>query len=711
MENEYFLHRCITEFMLDTCRYTRTSDRGYLRRLSNNLCMPDFISDNAETFPSGSSAEFYIKPMLPCIGDTDIMICVNHYLAIPAGHIPPTELPDHFQRFVSVFEIIDSHQPGYVYLEPSYVLLKTDEGHVVAKINRTENAPEFLRRPIPDENTPAEVMQYPVHYFKQDIRNFSVWSTLNFLSSTAANSHGPAIQHTDSTHLPEFFNARRNFVGSYDAVSNFDTVSCIRCLLWPPQAADWPIRSRYHGVPNQTIINTVVSNGCDVVGAIHPRCKQDKWMNKHQWRLSFSRAEVTLINSWTPVQQIIYHMLRYVLKREVFSKADDEEQDLPKLSNYHIKTLMLWQCEQKPQSWWSAESSVIKLCSSLIHKLSDWVADKRCQHYFVSNCNIIDHFDDVPLKLCCDLRRLADSSVLLNWFITNYIFVCAQYCPNEVSDLFEDISSAHKLERAVHAVTDWKLSFLPKELYIEHFWHEWGTIDEMQMWQIDAAWITTRKRRLQKLDPQNRDYVIAVLSLHVAYTVTVHSLTEDHLEILRTLFHPCDNDTTASRLESGGLSCIRKAISMATLTDVRSTDALEMLHNEMSKAFLHHSLGYKQEYTYCVVHVLLAALYYKSGCHQTATGHCRQVLNQRDREQHGSRCIGSEYLPQIDESVDTVFGLVRLYQHLQRRALNSSKKLQSDNEGPLAFTTQLLARYLYSICSTAVNTKRDKVKM
>jgi len=147
MENEYLLHSCITAFMLDTCRYTRTVDRSYLRRLSNNLCMPDFFSDIAERFPSGSSAEFYIKPMLPCIGDTDIMTCLNDHLAIPAGHTPPTKLPDNFQRFVTVYKIIDSHQPGYVYLEPSYVLFRTDEGCVVTKINKTENAPEFLRTP------------------------------------------------------------------------------------------------------------------------------------------------------------------------------------------------------------------------------------------------------------------------------------------------------------------------------------------------------------------------------------------------------------------------------------------------------------------------------------------------------------------------------------------------------------------------------------
>jgi len=120
-----------------------------------------------------------------------------------------------------------------------------------------------------------------------------------------------------------------------------------------------------------------------VVGAVHPICKGKDVENRFQWRLSFSRAEVTLLNSWTPVQQIVYHMLRFFMKQKVFSKTDvdknpnlpsktdDEDQDLPKMCNYHIKTLMLWGCEQRPQSWWSAESSIVKLCCSLLDKLSD----------------------------------------------------------------------------------------------------------------------------------------------------------------------------------------------------------------------------------------------------------------------------------------------------------------------------------------------------
>ena len=71
---------------------------------------------------TGSVAEFYIEPMLPCVGDVDIMLHSSCQLAIPAGYTPPTQLPGEFDSRVDVYEIVDSGFPGYVYLMTSYLL-------------------------------------------------------------------------------------------------------------------------------------------------------------------------------------------------------------------------------------------------------------------------------------------------------------------------------------------------------------------------------------------------------------------------------------------------------------------------------------------------------------------------------------------------------------------------------------------------------------
>jgi len=52
---------------------------------------------------------------------------------MPRGHPPPTKLPAEFNNYVTVLEVIDSHLPGYVYLEVRYLLIycQADEKYYV----------------------------------------------------------------------------------------------------------------------------------------------------------------------------------------------------------------------------------------------------------------------------------------------------------------------------------------------------------------------------------------------------------------------------------------------------------------------------------------------------------------------------------------------------------------------------------------------------
>jgi len=137
---------------------------------------------------------------------------------------------------------------------------------------------------------------------------------------------------------------------SREGVSSVDRVPCVRCLLWPTHAADWPARHRNYEWPDSATVDRVVSNGCELVNVAHSKCRQHEWEGTYQWRLSFSRAEIVLMKSWMPLQQIVYHLLRVVLKTERLTESADNSGS-GTLSNYHIKTLMLWACELKPTSW------------------------------------------------------------------------------------------------------------------------------------------------------------------------------------------------------------------------------------------------------------------------------------------------------------------------------------------------------------------------
>ena len=117
----------VTKFLLNTCRLRPLITEHAIQALL--LCVevatyhPD---DDAEAdyipLTTGSVAEFCIEPMLPLVNDVDLMFHYSTWLAIPRGHPPPTQLPDEFSNYVQVCEIVDSHLPGYVYLQLRYLL-------------------------------------------------------------------------------------------------------------------------------------------------------------------------------------------------------------------------------------------------------------------------------------------------------------------------------------------------------------------------------------------------------------------------------------------------------------------------------------------------------------------------------------------------------------------------------------------------------------
>jgi len=109
MSHERVLDEIVTNFLLNTCRL-----RHYVGLQAAVFCvgftsLHPLIDTEADYIPltTGSVAEFYIEPMLPHVGDIDIMYHRSTELAIPAGHPPPTQLPAEFHNYVKVHEIID----------------------------------------------------------------------------------------------------------------------------------------------------------------------------------------------------------------------------------------------------------------------------------------------------------------------------------------------------------------------------------------------------------------------------------------------------------------------------------------------------------------------------------------------------------------------------------------------------------------------------
>jgi len=472
----------VTEFLLDTCIPLQLNF-GAVDAMQ--ICSELAAQRSFVPLLAGSVAEFYIIPMLSYVGDIDVMFHICHELAIPEGTAPPTRLPAEFQSRVEICDITDSEFPGYVYLVTSCLLVeRSDDG--------SYNVVQCER----------EYRTHIVAVVKQ------------------TNRQGPALVAEKSALRSPFFR-----IGPLN--DTVDRVPCIRCLSWPSQAADWPTRHRNYDWPDSATVDRVVSNGCDVVGVAHRRCRQDEWMSKHQWRLSFSRAETVLLNSWTPVQQIVYHMLRYFLKNQQLSYATDNT-GAKIFSNYNIKTLMLWTCELNPRSWWTENLNCIRTCVELLLSLAIQLTDSRCQHYFINGCNLFDSLDMNSQMICeriSDLTSITETW-LAEWFVHNYIHKCAQICPVTVWRLLDNVSVSTDLQKAITQVIQWRLD---DTLVLS--WSCFARAQVSIISSISPRFMTMTvkfclfwMKELAKLDQDLRHYFTAVIFLYVTRKTTRKSL-------------------------------------------------------------------------------------------------------------------------------------------------------------------------------------------
>jgi len=669
MADDSFKQEMVTTFLLRTCTIGPQIHANSVISSLGCLTIANYRPPDETCcfipMSTGSAADFYIQPILSCVSDIDIMFHLSNQLAIPAETAPPTQLPGDFDSVVRVFEIIDDGRfPGYVFLESSYVLTESIEGNYIADRCARTLASKFVDMP---------------HTFVPELLERSV-------------RHGPALANVFYG-IPRILRSQRRISGLSFSV---DQVYCMRCLSWPTQAAEWPTRHRNYGWPYSATVARVISEGCDVVQVAHRQCRQDEWMSLHQYRLSFSRAEIILLNSWMPVQQIVYHMLRVFVKMERLTGSADNS-EAKTLSNYHIKTLMLWASELKPRSWWTDDVNIVRICVQLLHTLAAWLTDARCQHYFINNCNLFDHFDN---WLLIRSRLMSETEAsLAEWFIDEYVCkTVAELSHEHILWLFEEKSSRTRLQNAVSEIVNWRLEkLLAMKAYDFHMVQGVTTI-LMSLFPLSRGLLQSSifmTRRFPNIDQHKYLYFIANIFLHVAYKTTRDNLTDELLDILFTICLQSNDRRRCLNARRSSVLSLSQAAKLMKVIANNSRSTVQMIDIELSKAYLHRALRCKDsdsDSIYCLANVYLAVLYYTTGQYQKAIDHCTLVMRSHDHSQCSSHVVQSELLPKIDDNVDSVLGLATFYHYVRTAAFNQQQHHVS------VFTTEFFAHYLHSKC-------------
>ena len=106
---------------------------------------------------------------------------------------------------------------------------------------------------------------------------------------------------------------------------------------------------------------------------------------KTLWRYSFSFAEKTLMTSITEVQRMCYLIFKYLFSKYIKLHSV--------ITTYTAKTIFLWKLETVSSDQWSLQL-VGDRVKDLVEDLRTCVKQKHCQHFFISECNILHQMDD-----------------------------------------------------------------------------------------------------------------------------------------------------------------------------------------------------------------------------------------------------------------------------------------------------------------------------
>src|SRR6218665_3528749 len=264
--SDFIVRAC--QFLPESCAYA-----------PDRIRIPNDSSSHLQTRYNafcGSSEEFYIRPVNQCIDDVDALLYnVDELAFVEDFPVLPNDV-SHVADSTKCFKI----EPYFIY--PGFVRL-----HFMGIMLYN-----WISREYDFRNT-----TFPDIYYSCDMSFYEADQllTVELRDQLPTIKRGPALRVQNI----EF--------------ATYAHVHSVWCPQWPQEAQDWLTRRRDYGWPTIDVISEVVQQGCHTVYVQHRACREDAL----QWRFSFSLAEVILIQSWTKIQQIVYHLFIYFFKREI----------------------------------------------------------------------------------------------------------------------------------------------------------------------------------------------------------------------------------------------------------------------------------------------------------------------------------------------------------------------------------------------------------
>lgn len=435
-------------------------------------------------------------------------------------------------------------------------------------------------------------------------------------------------------------------------------------------------------------------------------------------RLSFSRAEVALINSWNHTQQVVYHMLRYFAKEELMRKKWEREDKI--LCNDRIKTLMLWTSETNDKKFW--DGHVVDICCIVLGTLCDRLREKTCPNYFVPSSNLfVDIQNEKNLReVLAKLENFQNNRELSYWFIENYIQRSAVLIAILSSETFrltfsnsvgfqEFISGAFGVTIDPENVV---LSYRKQQEQVDYSYSIMMFSNNLKKFsyfteefrQSQQAFCLARKDACA-VGKRFAEYVTAMQLLNLSKQLVCFAIPFDGYEVfdyVGTLYKQFEVHSFPSRysqnLSNFRLYFIKAQELMSGLQGEVSSVEVQLLER-LSIACLQKSLSFQDpDRDFCSFRstvIYLAALHYSAAEYYIAAELCSGIVIEQKEDRNCKRKnhkhVSGRLLLFIDD-VANIFGFLILLRYAKRRPTKVLRMRE------LRFTSRAFAHYLLTVC-------------
>ena len=142
------------------------------------------------------------------------------------------------------------------------------------------------------------------------------------------------------------------------------------------------------GWPSRELVQEICQDGCHLVA------KQPKGSNFPEnkkpflWKYSFTAAAKELLREASSCRKPV---LRIV-------KALREERNLEPLKSYHLKTVLLYECEAKPYDYQWDNTCLGDRFLDHLRRLQKCLESKNCPDYFLRDYNLFEKLDPQKCK-------------------------------------------------------------------------------------------------------------------------------------------------------------------------------------------------------------------------------------------------------------------------------------------------------------------------